>query len=124
MNRLGNRKPRKIQRGRGASRSQPSRPIPLRAIEQGVLILLLISIATWGTEWLTDPQNLPLREVSIEGQFQHTTKQKIRETVTSHITGGFFQRRPRENTNSSRGITLDISGKGAPYLAGWIAGSG
>jgi cell division protein FtsQ len=44
----------------------------------------------WGVRCLADPQTLPLREISIEGQFKHVTKKKLSEAVAAHVTGGFF----------------------------------
>jgi cell division protein FtsQ len=62
----------------------------LRAIGQGLVILSLIVLGVWGAGRLADPQTLPLRKVSIEGQFKHVTKQKLSEAVATYVTGGFF----------------------------------
>lgn len=74
----------------GASRPRSSRPILLRAIGQSLFMLSLIGIVVWGVGRLADPQTLPLREVSIEGQFKHITKHKLSEAIADRVTGGFF----------------------------------
>ncbi|ADE13680.1 cell division protein FtsQ [Nitrosococcus halophilus Nc 4] len=82
------RKPRRIRQG--ASRPQPAPALPLRAMGQGLLVLFLVGAAAWGISRLADPQTLPLRKVSIEGQFKQVTQEKLHEAVAPHVSGGFF----------------------------------
>lgn len=74
----------------GASRPQPRRPLPLRGLGQGVLWLSLLGVMIWGIVYLLDPQTLPMRKVSVEGQFTHVTKQGLYAAVAAYVTGGFF----------------------------------
>lgn len=78
------------QTRRGASRPQPRRPFPLRGLGQGVLWLSLLGMIAWGIVYLADPQTLPMRKVSVDGQFTHITKQRLHEAVAACVTGGFF----------------------------------
>lgn len=75
---------------RGASRSQPRRIPPLWAIGQGLLVLCLVGLLGWGIDRLLDPQTLPLRKVSIEGEFKHVSQAKLQEAVAAYARGGFF----------------------------------
>lgn len=74
----------------GASRPQPRRPFPLRRLGQGMFWLSLLGMMIWSIVYLVDPQTLPMRKVSVEGQFTHITKQRLYEAVAAHVTGGFF----------------------------------
>ncbi|ADJ27201.1 cell division protein FtsQ/DivIB [Nitrosococcus watsonii] len=82
------KKNRRVQRG--ASRSQPPRAFPWWTIGRGLLALLLVAVVVWGSNRLTDPKTLPLRQVSIKGQFKRVTQQKLHRVTANYVSGGFF----------------------------------
>lgn len=75
---------------RGASRSQPPRALPWWAIGRGLLALSFVGVVVWGINRLADPKTLPLRQVSIKGQFKHVTQQKLHKAAAGYVNDGFF----------------------------------
>lgn len=75
----------------GASRPQPRHLLPGKVIGGSVFLLSLIGALVWGGERLADPKILPVRRVSIEGQFKYITQQSLREAVAAQVSGGFLQ---------------------------------
>lgn len=86
---VGSRKRRQARRG--ASRSGSRRAFPLRRVSWGAFWLSLLGAMTWGIACLADPRILPMRKVSIKGQFKHVAQQRLHKAVTIHATGGFFR---------------------------------
>lgn len=75
---------------RGASRSAARRGFPWRRAILGVFWLSLLGAMGWSVAYLTDSKILPIRRVGIRGQLEHVPKQRLREAVVTHVSGGFF----------------------------------
>jgi len=53
-------------------------------------VVALLGGAGWGVGRLLDPGTLPIKEVTVDGDFRHLSTQKLQRVVEEHIRGGFF----------------------------------
>ena len=57
----------------------------------GLLFLLLVLVFfTWGIKHLLDPHTLPIRHVSVKGDFYHLVPVSLEERASNVVRGGFF----------------------------------
>ncbi|NKB38915.1 MAG: FtsQ-type POTRA domain-containing protein [Gammaproteobacteria bacterium] len=73
------------------TRQQPDSLIePGRPLLKYVFAALLVLIVGIIFQRLLDPLTLPIKQVRIEGNFQHLSNEKMRDMVSAVIKGGFF----------------------------------
>jgi len=81
---------------RGTDRARKSRPIaqPHTAsnhwLLKSSLLLLLVSILIWGWLKLTNPENFPIYNVQIRGNYVHVDHNNLRQTIVPFIQKGFL----------------------------------
>lgn len=77
-----------VQRNAGLMSSERQ---GLRRYRLGILLSGLLSVVlVWGAWQLMNPATLPIRQVSIEGEFRHLVPMTMEQTVAEVVRGGFF----------------------------------
>jgi len=54
------------------------------------MVLVLGSVGTWVSAWVTDPTRLPLKTIRITGELAHLDRNRLQQLVADAIDGGFF----------------------------------
>ncbi len=62
----------------------------LRGLLAGFGIVALLATALWLHGWLDDPHSLPIRTVTVEGDFRFLDPAELYDAAVSEIEGGFF----------------------------------
>lgn len=76
------------QRAAEVKREKVAQPTPvLPGVIFTVVILLLLGFVTYK---VTDPETLPIRNVSVTGEFTHLSPSGLQERVSNIVRGGFF----------------------------------
>ncbi len=55
-----------------------------------VFVLLFVSLLVWGGMTLSNPDTLPIKQVTIEGDFTNLSPVDLKRLVTNKVRGGFF----------------------------------
>ena len=57
----------------------------------GILFLFFVLVSiTWGVNRVLDPHTLPIKHVSVRGDFHHLSPENLEERVSKVVRGGFF----------------------------------
>lgn len=54
------------------------------------MMLVVGSVGTWMSAWVTDPTRLPLKSIRITGELAHLDRDRLQHLVAEAIDGGFF----------------------------------
>lgn len=68
----------------------PKSTVPKKYILRFVLGLLLVGGVYTGSQWYTNLQLFPVKQVRIEGEFKYLDKNQIKEKIAHYSVGGFF----------------------------------
>ncbi|HEY0634534.1 MAG TPA: cell division protein FtsQ/DivIB [Gammaproteobacteria bacterium] len=63
----------------------------LRWVLQGALLVVLVTLSTWGGWLVWQPQTFPLRTMRLTAPVEHVTHQELREVVTPFASAGFVR---------------------------------
>jgi len=61
-----------------------------RVITLGLLFIAVSTGAGFASQWLLDPENLPIRNVQVRGEFQQLTIAQLKQAVAGAVEGSFF----------------------------------
>ena len=73
------------------AQSNPPEPNSFMNYLPGLLFLLLVlMLFLWGMNYVLDPHTLPIRHVSVSGNFSHLSPAALEQRTSKVVRGGFF----------------------------------
>jgi len=62
----------------------------LRPLQFALVLVVTLTVVTWGTVTLLNPETLPVRSVQLEGIFKFMKEEDLQKAIAPYAKGGFF----------------------------------